>query len=88
MKAQQPRKPIAEEFKRDEYLRELDTLHKRINDLILIPALASPEVTKADYVAGDLGTPAAIATALNTVAAALNANTAAVVALLAKLNVS
>jgi hypothetical protein len=88
LKAQQPRKPLSLNFNRDEYLRELSDVHKRWNEVASSPALEELEDTKDDYAAGDVGSAADIATALNTLAAALNANTAAVNQLLGKLNLS
>lgn len=86
MKAEQPRKPIGDEYNRLEFLRETEALHRRLNELIITPAATAPAATKADYAAGDVGSAANIAAALNVIAAALNANTAATIALLAKLN--
>ena len=87
-KPQQPQKPLSETYNRLEFLRETEALHKRLNALILTPAVTALEATKADYVAADTGTAADIATALNTIAAALNLNTTAVNQLLAKMNLS
>lgn len=86
MRAQQPRKPLSPSFNRDEYLRELQDLHKRLNELAISPVVEELEDTKDDYVAGDVGSAADIASALNTLAAALNLNTAALNQVLAKLN--
>lgn len=88
MKPDQPRKPVSEVFNRLEFLREAESIHKRINDLIINPSVAALANTKANYVAADVGTAADIATALNAIASALNTNTAAVNALLGKLNAS
>lgn len=88
MKPQQPRKPIGDQYNKLEFLREAEAIHKRLNDLVIDPAIEELEDTKADYVAGDVGTAANIATALNTLAAAINLNTAAINQIIAKLNLS
>lgn len=87
-KAQQPTKPLKSTYDPLEFLRESEILHKRLNDLLLSPPVADLVVTKADYVAADVGSAATIAAALNTIANALNSNTAAVNQLLAKLNLT
>lgn len=88
MKPQQPRKPLGEAYNALAYLRDLEELHKRINALAISPAVEALATTKADYAAGDVGSAANIATALNAIASALNLNTAAVNQLIAKLNLS
>lgn len=88
MRPQQPIKPISVSFDHLEALRETAALHKRVNELIISPAVTALTDTKDDYAAGDTGSAAAIATCLNTLAAALNTNTAAVNQLLAKLNLT
>jgi hypothetical protein len=88
LKPQQPRKPLKEQYDRLEFLREVESLHKRLNELIISPATDGLSDTKDDYAAGDVGSAANIAAALNVIAAALNANTSAVNQLLEKLNLS
>lgn len=78
MKSGQPLKVIGDEYGKLALLRELEFIHKRVNDLGISPVVAN---LKTDYVAGDLGTAAAIATAFNATNAAINQ-------LLAKLNLS
>lgn len=88
MRPQQPRKPLSDTYNKLEYLKALEELHKRLNELIISPAVASSSTTvaasftatKSDYVAGDVGTAADIATALNTLAAAINLRTTTLVA--------
>lgn len=87
-KPQQPTKPISEAYNRLEFLRETEILHKRLNALILSPVVSDLETVKADYAAGDVGTAANIASALNVLAAAVNLNTVAMNQLLAKLNLT
>ncbi len=66
--------------------RELQNLHSRINSIIQSPALTAPATVKDDFAATDVDTNAKIATAINQLAVALNANTAAVTELLAVFN--
>lgn len=87
-KPEQPIKPISESYNHLEALRETAALHKRLNNLIISPAVTALSATKESYVAADVGTAANIAAALNTIAAALNLNTAALNQVLAKLNLS
>lgn len=84
MKPEQPLKVFGEDYDKLALLRELEALHKRVNDAIISPAIAapgtSPTITeaaagkskKANYVAGDVGTAANIASALNDHAVAVN----------------
>lgn len=88
MNPQQPRKPIGDQYNKLEFLREAEAIHKRLNDLVIDPAITSLTDTKDDYVAGDVGTAANIATALNVLATAINANAAAINQIIAKLNLS
>lgn len=87
-KPEQPRKPMKEEYDRLEALAEYEALHRRLNALLISPAVDALTATKSNYVAGDVGSAATIAAALNTIANALNSNTAAVNQLLAKLNLT
>lgn len=61
---------IAEEPKQYQVKRELDHIHKAMNDRLYPASLAD---LKVNYVAADLGTAAAIATALNATNVRLNA---------------
>lgn len=70
MKPMQPRKPLNDDYNKIEFLREMETLHKRLNELIISPANGA---IKADYEAADTGTAAAIAAIFNLQAAAINA---------------
>lgn len=72
----QPQKLIREEYDRAAHARELEFLHKRINDLAINPPAAN---LKTDHAAADLSTQAHVA-------AALNATNAAINQLLAKIN--
>lgn len=69
MKTSQSLRLIREQYDALAMTRELDFLHKRLNDLAISPALTN---LKTDYAAGDLGTAAAIATAFNATNTAIN----------------
>jgi hypothetical protein len=69
---------LPDEYTKEALYKELQNLHKRINDLGINPNVAD---LKTNYAATDLGTAAAIATALNSTNTALNA-------VLRKLNLS
>jgi hypothetical protein len=61
-KPRHPLKEIEEEYSRYAILKELELLHSRINDLYLA---STDSNLSTSYVAGDLGTAAEIATAIN-----------------------
>jgi len=86
LKPHQPRKPLSDPIARAEYMREVETLHKRLNELIISPAVVVLVATKANYVNTDVTTAAEVAAAMNTLAAAVNLQAAAINSLLARLN--
>ena len=86
MKPEYPNKPLSLEYNHREFLREAEAIHKRLNNLIVSPAIAALEATNAAYAAGDVGSAANIAIALNVLAAAVNLQTTAINTLLDKLN--
>ncbi len=75
MKPAQPLKVVNENYS---VLAVLEALHKRMNDVVISPAVAN---LKTDYAAGDLGTAAEIAAAFNLTNGAINQ-------ILAKINLS
>lgn len=86
MKPEHPLKPISDSYNRLEFLRQAEILHRRLNDLIISPAVTSLEATKDDYVAVDTDTAAEVAAAMNVLATTLNLHAAALNSILAKLN--
>lgn len=88
MKPEQPRKLIKEDYDRLSVLRELEVLHARLNSVIISPAIEEIEDTKENYVAGDVGSAANIATALNTIAGKVNDISSALNSILEKINKS
>lgn len=67
--ATQPLQIVEEQPKNYQIRRELEHVHKAMNDRLVASTVADLSVV---YVAGDLGTAAEIATALNTTNAKIN----------------
>lgn len=78
MIAGQPLKLIRDDYDRAAHQRELEDIHKRINDIAIDPPTAN---LKTDHAAIDLATATHVAVALNATNVAINQ-------LLAKINLS
>jgi hypothetical protein len=68
-KPSQPLRQTGPDYSESAIKRELEYLHKVLNDRLV---LATQEDLETGYAAGDLGTAAAIATALNVTNTAIN----------------
>jgi hypothetical protein len=88
-KAEQSPKQLDDEYDKWKVYREIDTLHRRINDILVNPIWVdvTADLT-TDYEAGDLDSEAKIITAVNSTNTKINALANALNAILAKIRLT